>query len=78
MSDSSARAYWVRPMKFPADIRCAFSRGCSQNATFQVGWRYDRKIMGKLTELPAARPSCEKHARFFAQKKGVKIKGTAA
>jgi hypothetical protein len=73
---STARNHFVERHDFENGlVPCMTGRPCEAPATFQIGWMFSKKVNGKLTEVLAHRSACEKHARIFAFKKGLKIPG---
>jgi hypothetical protein len=74
----TSRGFFVKRHDFgEVGVRCSLA-WCTTSATLQLGWRYDRKIRGKLIEVPTTRAACERHARLFAFKKGIPFPRAAA
>lgn len=77
---TSARDYWVKRFDFTAVfVGCAAAPGCDGKPTCYIGWTYEKRVKGgPVKTLIEKRSACEKHARLFAFKKGVKIQEAAA
>lgn len=52
---------------------CKVSPKCGVSATHVIGWKQFNNIKGEPREVVIKKPACEKCARMFAFKKGLKI-----
>ena len=79
MTTSTARDHFLKAFDFQGRaVRCVAARRCQIQATYVISWRYDKKLLGRLTECVQRKPACEKHARLFAFKHDLKLPRSAA